>query len=475
MAELLETYKGIPEEDQKKANVFFEKGRQVANNAQYEFAIEMYLNGLAIDPENTDGHQALREISLKRKASGGKDLGMMKKMGLKRPTKDDKQNMLNAEQMLAYDPGSTDQMLSLLQNAHRAGFYDTVMWIGPILQKANADAKNPEYNKFIILKDIYKDLQQWKLATDACQYATMLKPDDMDLQTELKNLGAQHTMTKGNYGTAKSFRDSIKDMDKQSKLLDEDKDVRSIDSLRRAIADAEAEWTAEPNEPGKLMKYVEALVRTEDPQYEARAIEVLHNAYETTKQFRFRAAVGKIKMAQLARQERALRSELQADPADEDLKTEYRTFARSRAETELEEYTLAADAYPTDMNLRYQKAVRLFQLERYNDAIPVFQQARQDPKFRHDAAIALGRAFLESGFVEEATDTLRAVIEEYQLKGDAKSKDMYYWYARALEQKGDNATAIKAYSQVAQWDFNYRDVQVRIKRLRANGGGGAPG
>jgi len=466
VADLPEGYKGIPEEDQKKANVFFEKGRTVADNAQYEFAIEMMLSGLAIDPENTDAHQALREMSLKRKASGGKDLGMMKKMGLKRPTKDDKQNMLNAEQLLAYDPGNTDHMLSVLQNAHRAGFYDTVMWMGPILQKANADSKSPEFNKFIILKDVYKDLQQWKLATDACHYAAMLKPDDMDLQTELKNLGAQHTMSKGNYGTARSFRDSIRDMDKQSQLMEENKDVRSVDSLRRSIADAEAEWNAEPNEPGKLMKYVEALVRTEDPQYEARAIEVLQEAFEKTKQFRFRLNVGKIRMAQLAREGRSLLAQVQANPADEALKEQYRTFARQRAETELDEYTLAADAYPTDMSLRYQKAARLFQLERYNDAIPVFQQARQDPKFRHDAAIALGRSFLESGFVDESVDTLRSVIEEYQLKGDVKSKDMYYWYARGLEQKGDSGAALKAYSQVAQWDFNYRDVQVRIKRLR---------
>ena len=38
---------------------------------------------------------------------------------------------------------------------------------------------------------------------------------------------------------------------------------------------------------------------------------------------------------------------------------------------------------------------------------------------------------------------------------------------RALEAKGDYATAIKQYSQVAQWNFNYRDVQARIKALRA--------
>jgi hypothetical protein len=37
----------------------------------------------------------------------------------------------------------------------------------------------------------------------------------------------------------------------------------------------------------------------------------------------------------------------------------------------------------------------------------------------------------------------------------------------ALEEKKDVPAAIKAYSTVAQADFNYRDVQARIKRLRA--------
>ena len=59
------------------------------------------------------------------------------------------------------------------------------------------------------------------------------------------------------------------------------------------------------------------------------------------------------------------------------------------------------------------------------------------------------------------------MIENYELKGDAKSKDMYYWYGRALELKGDTASALKSYSQVFQWDANYRDVQSRIKRLRS--------
>src|ERR1700733_6334529 len=101
------------EEDRRKAKAFFDRGATVAGTGNYDYAIEMYLQGLNIDPECIDAHQTLRDISLKRKASGGKSLGMFEGMKLKRNTKDDKQNLLNAEKLLAYDPGNTDHMLSL--------------------------------------------------------------------------------------------------------------------------------------------------------------------------------------------------------------------------------------------------------------------------------------------------------------------------------------------------------------------------
>jgi len=112
-------------------------------------------------------------------------------------------------------------------------------------------------------------------------------------------------------------------------------------------------------------------------------------------------------------------------------------------------------------------AKRMFDLKMYGDSIPIFQQVRNDPKYRVDAGIYLGRAFLSAEFLEEAIDTLKGIIDEYQLKGDTRSKEMNYWYGRALEQINDIPAAIKAYSQVAMMEFNYRDVQVRIKKLRS--------
>jgi lipopolysaccharide biosynthesis regulator YciM len=112
-------------------------------------------------------------------------------------------------------------------------------------------------------------------------------------------------------------------------------------------------------------------------------------------------------------------------------------------------------------------AVRLLTLGRQGEAIPLLQTARQDPKLRTEATTQLGKAFLDAEFVDEAVDTFKALIEEYQLKGDDRSKQMYYWYARSLEAHKEIPASLKAYSQVAQWDFNYRDVQQRIKRLRS--------
>lgn len=466
----VEGYRNVPEEDRKAAKKFFDYAHQVAGTGNFDYAIEMFINGLEKDPEDVAEHQNLREASLKRKASGGKPLGMFAKP---KPSKDDKQNMLNAEKMLAYDPGNLGHMVDLLQNAQRAGCYETVLWIGPILLKANADAKKPEFNKFIILKDVYKNIHEWARAVEACQYAASMKPDDMELGGELKRLSAERTMFEGKYGSAKSFRESMRDVDSQEKLLQGDKDVQSSDYLLRIAREAEDEWRADPNEAGKLSKYVDALLKTERPEMENKAIDILEQTYAKNRQFRWRQKVGMIKLAQLTRMERSMREQLQKNPADPNMKKELLQFQRERAEEELNEFQLWSENYPTDTKIRYDMAIRMFALGRFSDAIPVFQQVRQDPKYRHDATILLGRCFLDEGFVDEAADTLRGVIEEYVNKGDAKSLEMYYWWARSVEQQGDRQVALKAYSQVAQWNFNYRDVQARIKNLR--GGGGTAG
>ena len=67
VAELPNDYRPTDPENQRTAQSFFDKGRVVADTGSYDYAIEMYLTGFAYDPEAVEAHQALRDISLKRK------------------------------------------------------------------------------------------------------------------------------------------------------------------------------------------------------------------------------------------------------------------------------------------------------------------------------------------------------------------------------------------------------------------------
>ena len=473
MTDLAQGYREVPEEERQKAQKFFDRARTVADTGNYEYAIDLYIMGLAADPDSVKAHQDLRDYSLKRKVSGGKPMGMLDRMKFKTNTKDEKQNMLNAEKLLAFAPGNTDYMKLVFQSAFKLGYYDTVMWMGGILLKANMDlGKAQDYGKYITLKDAYRAMAEsdqippgmkgelWRRATEACGLAFKVRPDDMSLATEMKNLGAQETMYKGNYEGSGSFRDSVRDLDAQQRLLDMDKGVQTIDLMTRLISEARAEWEADPSEPGKLTKYVDVLDKTEMLEHENIALEILDEAYHKTRQFRWRLRTGQIKIKQMKRMARSMLEQLGKDDPD------YKALVAEQVQFELSEYQLWAENYPTQTEYRHEMAKRLFKLGRFDEVIPLLQAVRQDPKFKHEATLLLGRSFLEAGFDEEAIDTLEAAINDYQLRGDTISKELYYWSGRSLEKKGEKDQSLKRFSQVAQWDWNYRDVQARIKRLR---------
>ena len=466
MAEEPKAYQEVPDDQRKKSLVFFSRGKTVADTGQYDFAIEMYLQGLAIDPESVEAHKELRVIALKRKAGGNKGVGMFEKMKLLRSGKDEKANMLSAEKVMSFDPGDTDAMAAMITAANKGGLWETVMWLGPEFEHANANSAKPNYKNFIILRDVYKDLQQWALAVRACQYACQLKPDDMDLGSELKRLSVLETMRKGNYASNEGFQGSLRNKDAQQQLMESERDVRSVGFLERSILEAEGQYKADPNEPGKMLKLVDALVKTEQMEFENRAIEILQEWYDKTKQFRFRRNIGQVNMKMWGRMVRAKREEAKANPTSEPLKKEYEQLRHDQLEFELKEYAEWAENYPTEMVLRFEHAKRLYLLRRFDEAIPVLQQAANDPKLRTEAQTWLGKAFFEAGFPDEAAQVIETAINEYPMRNDDKSKDMFYWRARALEQVGDSEAALKLYSQLAQWQFNYLDAQVRIKKLR---------
>ncbi len=46
------------------------------------------------------------------------------------------------------------------------------------------------------------------------------------------------------------------------------------------------------------------------------------------------------------------------------------------------------------------------------------------------------------------------------------SKDLHYWYGRALEENGNKSEAVDIYSKLIRWEIGYRDARTRLNNLR---------
>lgn len=467
MSDLNERYIQVSDEDRKRAQRFFEQGAQVGQAGQFDYAIDMYLNGLAFDPDNVGAHQKLRETALRRKASGGKGMGMFEKMKFTGKSKDDKQGMMNAERLLSLDnPGHLDYFDSFLQSSFKLGCFDTALWVLPIYQKAILDSGKVEIARLGRIRDAYAGLQKWAEAVEVCSQMVKLKPEDMELRNDLKNLAAKETMTRGKYDQKGSFRDMIRDKEKQEALLEEEKDNQSEDYLMKVVRDAERQLEADPNEPGKMMRLAEALIKVGRPQTDEQALARLEEFFTRTHNFRFRERMIDMRMKSLEQEEGRHRSAAKDTPGDAEKQQAYREFRKTRAREEVGLLQEKSEQYPTESRYKFEIANRYFILEEYDQAIPLFQQAGNDPKLKTRALLNLGRSFLEADYADEAVDTLANLIQSHPARDDF-AKDLHYWFGRANEAKQDMTAALKAYSTVAQMDFNYRDVQKRIKALRA--------
>ena len=201
-----------------KAQAFFDRALQARGRNNFDYAIEMYLEGLRYDPDALErGHLALYELALLRQGKEGKKPSMVERMKRLRG-KNPLEQMLNAEYLFAKDPDHIAYAEAILKAAVAGGYQKTVGWIANLVFQANNAAKRPSAHTYILLKDSYKTIGQYDKAIVACQLASKLKPEDADLADEFKNLTAELTMARGRYDQEGDFRQSIKDREVQEKL-----------------------------------------------------------------------------------------------------------------------------------------------------------------------------------------------------------------------------------------------------------------
>lgn len=452
--------------DLAKAMPFFKRAEEVASTDNFDYAIDMYIEGLKRAPDAVeDGHKPLRRNALIRQGKGGKKPGMLDKMKHGRG-KDAMENMFNAEFLLSRDPDNLTYAEQMLKAAVAGNFRKTALWIADLIFEANRAAEKPSLQSFLLLKESYAAIEDYGKAVAACQYACRLKPDDGALADELKNLSANLTVHKGRYGEEGDFRQSINNREAQEKLQHQQATIKTVDFRQQAVADARMLYAADKSAVN-TNKLADALTDLQTDESEGEAVKLLEAAYSQSKDFTFKRKAGEIELKTLRRHIRKAKAVLEKHPNVEKARAAMNDATKRLLSAELEHYRLCMENYPTDLRMRYEYGVRLMRNQKYDQAIPFLQDARKEPRNKIQAMNKIGLCFFMKGWFNDAIDSFVHAIEEYEIKDDDTAKDLRYNLARAYEQQqGGAEKALDLYRKLAQLDFGYKDVKARIDRLR---------
>ncbi len=458
--------------DPRKAKRFFEHAETVADAKNYDYAIELLINGLKHEPGNMTKHEALLDVAKRRKVSGGKPAGLRDK--LKSSGSDPVSKMLDAEKIWAMNFTDDSLMTEVMKKAVEAdqaepelGLGEVAFWVGNMA--LDIAVGKPKAKKFIQLRDLFAQIGRYDKAIEACKRAIRLEPNNHSLMQDLKNLEAENYSATSTGSEEGSFRENIKDQEHAQEAAAGNTTAES--AVDQAISRRRAEYEENPEDLDRLSKLVDALLKKEEFDSENEAIKLLNTAHEQSGQYRYRVRMGDIKMKQLTRELRQLKQFVDAAPDAEEYKDRYRETLKKRMTFELSEYQERVKNYPTDLKLKFELGKRLYQAKLIDEAIAMLQQAKSEPKSRSQAHLLLGRCFIEKEWFDEAIDTMRQGIEAHPVSDDAIGKEMRYELMVALldaaerdsdADKAEEANSIA--SEILQADIGYKNIMEEKQR-----------
>jgi len=470
------------ESQRAKAGKFFDHAKKAADTRNYDYAVKLYVDGLALWPDAIEeGLKKLRVVATARRLEGGKPLGFMAARKYPVGGKDVLKGLKNALYLFGMDPVNVSHMENLLQLATKARCDRMVEWIAPVLADAYNSAKKlpvGRYNAACAALDAAADLA---MAVEADEGATRILeaniataqiwsrhyPESSDAQRAQSNASGKLTIVKGRFSKSNGFTESLKDGEAQHDLRDKDKRVHTIDRSRELIAKARKDWDENPGVPGKLLHLIDLMIRIEQDDTENEAIALLEKQSAATSDYVYQQKADDIRMRQLKRHRRELQAKAKAEPDNAEIQQALAKHVARQTEIEIKLYQNRLEQYPTDLRLRFLLGTRYFAAGHYDDAIPLFQQAQVDGRCRSESRLYLGRCFYEKGFHEQVVGTLRTAIEEADSTTSRLALELNYWLARGLEASNQLSDARKTYGDLIQLDYNYRDARKRLEKLVA--------
>jgi tetratricopeptide (TPR) repeat protein len=469
------------------ADNYFQKAELALKKHNYDYAIELFLQGLAIDPKATAQRKRLHQIEvLAIQEKGGNPQGGManklktlpheaqvKKLHLQKKYDEE---VMEIEKILRYQPQNIGTLGMLAQALELLEVYDGA--ISTYEEVTALDKNNIE--AFRKMGKIYGEkLGDPDNAIAAWEKVKMYKPEDKEAGKAIRDLSAAQMVKKAEdrkKGSDGSFRDLLKDQTEAEDLQKRQQIIRTDDDRKRAIKFLMEEIKKEPT---NSRHWRDAGGHYQELKQWDKAEQCFKNALKVNPTDLYAMEkIGHLKETRLDQEIDDLRRKAEADGSNGNaLKEE---LARKEQEIQVfkrEEYTRRVNAHPTDYELKVKLGKILRNCRQFDEAIGQFQKSVKDPKLKVISHTQIGHCFVDKGLFDLAigqyTQALGGVSDQdsdvgkdikyslattHELKGDKESE--------SGKRKGDYQIGINLFQEIMSVDIGYRDVSHRVDRLR---------
>jgi tetratricopeptide (TPR) repeat protein len=433
----------------------------------FGYAISLLQAILKQEPEFLNGRQLLRRSEVTKNRAAKKSffnistapIAVMKAQ--REMKKDPKRAVEMIEKVLEEEPYNRQANLILKEAAVAAGWPEIgVFALQTLLEE------NPQDVKVLReLGELYHQIGQSDAEVETYNRITAIDPLDADALRRGKDASARASMTTGGWTQAESYRDLIKDKEAAVSLEQQGRMKLGGESLDQQIAETYERHQAQP-ENVDLARRLGAL--NEEKEDFETAVSWYEYASELTggSDSGLARKVSDLRMRladrEIAQHEESLQNRSAAGPVNEDARQQLEAAKTKRADLVIGEARKRVERNPTDLQLRFELGEQLIVAEKFREALPELQRARQHPNARLKAMNLLGRCYQQLGMLDLAMKQFEDAAKEI-LTMDAMKKEIVYNLGLVHEAMGERAKAIECMKQIYEADYGFKDVAQRVE------------
>jgi len=433
----------------------------------FGYAISLLQEILKQEPQFLIGRQLLRRAEVTKKQGNKKSffnistapIAVMKAQREIKKTPERAVEMI--EKVLEEEPYNRQANLALKEAAVAAGWPEIgVFALQTLLEQSPRDVKLLHE-----LGKLYDQTGQSEREVEIYDRITEIDPLDAVALRLGKDASARVSMSAGGWTQAESYRGLIKDEDVAISLEQQGRIQLSGEALDKQIAELETRERAQPKKVD-LARRLGALYEQKDDL--ESAIRWYQHAVDLTGASDA-ALIRKVldlgirgAEREIAAREEFLASHKKKDALHAQKTEELLAAKKKRVGMLIEETKKRLERNPTDLQLRFELGEHLVDAQRFREAVPELQRARQNPNARLKAMNLLGVCYRERGMLDLAMKQFEDAAAEITTM-DATKKEIVYNLGIVYDKMGEREKSLNCMKQIYEVDYGYKDVADRVE------------